>query len=658
MNTTGQSQRDIVLSAMQRRPGDFWPRGSGHVLLGLPGSPREQKAYHEPGGGFSPSPGSFGVSVWVRDAGGALIATGDSIAMGDVSQAFAWDDAGLPPAIVTRTPFYECRWSVDMDETWHFSLTPASAAASVAIAIRSAGPAGGPVTSLWRDGDSLVVNHRWVVTVCPAGASARLADEERPGWQNGGPSADRIDSPDGWAAACIESDGRRPLSLIIRDTAPRFSGGLRYDGVRSALRMELPDPEFAASLDAQAAHLLMGYVGGQTCPGEPVNYPLAWERDGAYSVMAMARCGQVETAKQLAVYFAENDFFGGFGAEGDAPGSAINLLAGVAAIARDDEFTRRIRPHAERKAGYIYEMLSAAREIDKTWVGPICPHLAAETDIPTICRQARDGLVAGAMDRHYPVLYTTAMSYRGLRQAARLAAQLGETEVARKHDAAAERMRGAWLAHFGDADLANERTYMSSLWPTWIVPPDFTPFTAGLTARWEGEHGRGSYPRRPLWTYFTHAEAHQWLFLGRPDIVWETVRYFRANQCSAGLYSWWEGEGEENTFGLWPRIRGWVKPPHVTPHYWTASEALLLQLDMLAYVDESYDEPVLVVGAGVPQEWVGTPMSVSGLRTAAGTVDWRHDGKKLDVTVHAAGTTAVRAGASFGAGTQITVRYV
>jgi hypothetical protein len=198
---------------------------------------------------------------------------------------------------------------------------------------------------------------------------------------------------------------------------------------------------------------------------------------------------------------------------------------------------------------------------------------------------------------------------------------------------------------------------MSSLWPTWIVPPQFAPFRAGLQQRWDGEHGQGSYPQRPLWTYFTHAEAHQWLFLQRPDIVWKTLRYFRANQCSPGLYSWWEGEGEENTFGLWPQVRGWVKPPHVTPHYWTASESLLLHLDMLAHVDESGDTDTLVVGAGVPPEWIGKPMSVTGLPTSAGVVDWCCEGNEAVVTVHGDVRPPVRPGPSLAGHIRLQVRY-
>ena len=64
--------RQEVLAEMETRPGDPWPRGIGHVLLAVPGSIEKQKAYHEPGGSFSPEVGSFGVSIWITDPKGAI----------------------------------------------------------------------------------------------------------------------------------------------------------------------------------------------------------------------------------------------------------------------------------------------------------------------------------------------------------------------------------------------------------------------------------------------------------------------------------------------------------------------------------------------------------------------------------------------------------
>ena len=127
-----------------------------------------------------------------------------------------------------------------------------------------------------------------------------------------------------------------------------------------------------------------------------------------------------------------------------------------------------------------------------------------------------------------------------------------------------------------------------------------------LQTRWEQQRNpqSGEFRTPPLWTYFTLAEAHQWLFLNRPEQVWTTLQWFWQHQASRGLYTWWEGSGEENTSGRWEDVRGWVKPPYVTPHYWTAAEMLLLQLDMLAYTDLATPEPTVVIGAGIPTQWL------------------------------------------------------
>jgi hypothetical protein len=646
------AQRQIVLDAMQRRPGDPWPRWEGHAVLGEPGSPRLQKAYHEPGGGFSPSPGSFGVSVLLST--GQKPRTGDELPLVEIKQEYHWQDPGGVPGIRTTTPQYDCTWRQQGLDSWQGELRRKGGAAQ--LLIRSVGPAGGPIQRLDWTGNELLVNRRWVLRFDPAPARVLLGTEEEPGWLSGGNTATSVEDKDGWCYARLEMSGPE-ARVTIRDTAAFFASPLSYSTVKSSLQLDLPGDDFAASLQAQAANLLMGFVGRHTCPGEPTNYPLAWERDGAYSVVAMARCGQVETAKQLAAYFAENDFFGGFGAEGDAPGSAINAVATVALISGDREFQEWCWPHVKRKVTLIEQMATAKEPIRKTWIGPIVPQHAHREELPQICNAARDDLVIGSMDLHYPALYTTALSYRGLRMAQRLGQSLGREGEIASAQPLAERLQRGWHACLGRKEYVNERTYMSGLWPTWITGGDYQLYRQGLEQRWQTEHGGGTYPKRPLWTYFTVAEAHQWLLLDEPQQVWQTLRYFWQNQCSPGLYTYWEGDREENAFDLWRNIRGWVAPKSVNPHYWTAAEMLLLQVDMLAYVNEAGPQPELVIGGGVPAEWAKQRLSVTGLPTLVGIVDWSYDGQgNLDVRLHGHKSCAARVGTGFGPGAKINLR--
>jgi hypothetical protein len=148
------------------------------------------------------------------------------------------------------------------------------------------------------------------------------------------------------------------------------------------------------------------------------------------------------------------------------------------------------------------------------------------------------------------------------------------------------------------------------------------------------------------------------LFLDRPELTWETLNYFWNNQCSPGLYSYWEGNGEENTFKQWENYRGWLKPKYVTPHYWTASEMVLLQLDMLAYFDESGNEPILVIGGGIPQNWIGQKMNVENYKTKFGTVSWYYDNNSLKVVLQGAKIKyKVRPGVSFNKNLITRIEY-
>lgn len=105
------NQRQITLLEKARRPDDPWPRGDGHALIGEPGSPLSQKAYHEPGGSFTPSPGSFGISIWVMDAQARLVATSDSIPIHDIQQRYVYLRDSKIAAIENVTPYYTATWS-------------------------------------------------------------------------------------------------------------------------------------------------------------------------------------------------------------------------------------------------------------------------------------------------------------------------------------------------------------------------------------------------------------------------------------------------------------------------------------------------------------------------------------------------------------------
>jgi len=651
------TEREIVRRAIQERSSDPWPRGSGHIVLAIPGSEQASKAYHEQGGSFSPAVGSFGVSIWVSERFGALRASSDSIPLDEVRQRFVWPDPKGIPALATKTPYYQAQWSCSGPGRWALGLkTPEKSDLTPKVVIRSVGPAGGPIRSLDWNGERLLVNGWWSVSIEPKPAACHLTHEGDDGWMTARPKRTRWSGEDGWGCARFDLAEGHAYKVAVRDSRPSTEGLLRFPGTCARFKMELPDERFVECLNAQVAHLMMGLMDRRTPPGDPTNYPLAWQRDGAYVVVALARAGQLGVAKELATYFAENDFFGGFGSEADAPGLGIWAVTETAVRLRQPEFDRWLWPHIRRKAEFILRMLATDKPIRRRYAGPIVPMHRKRSDNTLVCDPARSGLVIGKMDHHRPLLYVNAVSYLGLVKAAALAEQLAETADAERWRSRAEGLKGAWLAAFKPPEWNNERTYICGLWPSWVVGSEKEAYQDRLRSLWGPDDAPRGVQGIPLWTYFTVAQTHQWLMLGGLNHVWKNLTWFWGNQASPGLYTWWEGSGEENTFHLWEHVRGWVKPPNVTPHYWTAAEMLLLQIDMLTYLDEAATKPTLVIGGGIPKGWLDKPMSVRGQPVQLGKVDWTWKNGMMYVVVRGA-QCDVRLGPAFDTQTAIRVKF-
>jgi hypothetical protein len=650
-NKPPPTQRELVLAAIEARPHEPWPRGEGHVLLAEPGTREWDKGYHEPGGSFSPSPGTFGIAIWVSDAQGKLLATSDSIPIGKIRQRFE-DVPYRTPALVTETPYYRARWHCEWAGEYTLELEP-TADVRLSLVVRSVGPAGGPVRHVAWAQHTLTVSHRWALVFHGEVHAAKLGEEGTSDWLNAaqGTADATASSQTGWAFARIGVDGK--VALTVRDLRPAVRGNLELVHEPKKL-VQLPDARFVDSLYAQEQHLLMSLVGDQARPGEPINYPLPWLRDGAYTAVALIRSGQTQIGARMAQYFAAHDFFGGFGSEGDALGLGLWVIDEAAQRVNSSEFDRELWPHVYRKAEFIKTLMEATEPIRvRPAQGPIVPNLRDDPwmskDIDLVADKAKDGLIVGRMDGHRPLLFINAVSYMGLQRAARFAERMGEKGTAQRWRDRAAKLRAAWRRGFDSEERNNDRTAISTLWPSFIgldVRPEFAKL---LDERWQAQRDpSGAYKTVREWTYFDAAEMHQWVLLGQPDKTWTTLDYYFANQQSSpGLYTWSEGTGEENTFGLWNQVRGWLTPKHVTPHYWTASEMLLLQLEMLAYVEEAESGPTYVIGAGVPKSWLDEPLHVANIGTSRGEVEWTWAEGKLSAKIRGE-EAPVRAGTAFG----------
>ncbi len=546
------NQRELLREAERRFPERGWPRGAGHVVYAWPGTKEEQKGYAEPGGSFSPVVRSFGVSI----------EDGDRIPLAQVKQRFAWVTGEAMPVLVTETPKFESHLLCDRPGHWT-DLVFRKEGGPVNIAIRSVGPAGGPITSLQNIHGRLLINGRWIVRFDPPPRAVRVFEE--------GPS------DEGWWRADVTLAPK--ATLEINDPEMGAVETLPFSVVRA--RVKVHDPQMQDALDAEVAHLMMSLVGKQTRAADPLMYPFAWLTDGAYVVVALARAGQVDTAKQLALFFAQHDFFGGLGSEADGPGLALWAIGETADVAHSHGFDAQVWDSLERKAKLIVAMRHATGPMKQSHYGSVVPSAAGKPGLDLICEAAHDGLIAGKGS----LLYVNAVSFLGLNEAARMAKRQGRSDLATSWLREARAIREAWSRTLSTAmrtrETEDDRTFTSALWPSHVGDGDFEVLRPLFEAQWKKRRTTdGGFREWPIRTYFDVAEAHNWLRLGNRERAAETLHWLFENQSSPGLYTWWESGSEDDSFHRWDDVRGWAHAKNVTPHYWTAAEMVLLQLEL------------------------------------------------------------------------------
>lgn len=195
-----------VEAQMKLRPSDPWLRNEGQVILAATGSSVESKAFHEPGGSFSPQLGSFGVSIWVVDSQGNLKATSDSIPLSEVQQRLLNTANSKIPGIATKTPYYQSSWNASRPGSWKLNLerTPQTDTKSVVV-LRSVGPAGGTIDSLDWNGQRLLLNNRWIVKNLPDQVKVYLGSERSPHWTRQKSTDTQWQEERGWGYAQFQS---------------------------------------------------------------------------------------------------------------------------------------------------------------------------------------------------------------------------------------------------------------------------------------------------------------------------------------------------------------------------------------------------------------------------------------------------------------------
>ena len=601
--------REIVQLAMKDRPTDPWPTGKRHVLLGIPGSPEKEKGYLEPGGSFSPGVDSFGMSFWLLNAKGEVVASSDTIEQNQTNATYSWQGLGSKyPGIKVSYPFkYDVIWTPIGLGKWQLDFkSTAESAAKFLFVVRSVGPAGGEVKSLKWDGSVLQVNNRWKINFDQVvkDSNIRIGHEEKNtlDWKKTILTEKDREFKDGWGFATVDISSTPNWKIEITDGAASSVPAFAYEKLKANLDIDIGSAEFNESVNAQVAHLMMGLTRKEAWAGDPFSFNKKRSREAAYTIVALARAGQIEVAKVLLTDFLDKYTWGS--SDTDTPGLFLWAAEEIA-------------------AKLIY------REPDNSYAFRLWPQILQKAD-----ELMRSNIIHSAPQQQ-AIFYVQALNYRGLLSAADYAERFKKIDEANRWRKRAEEWKQAWSADF-KAQISHEAPYLGGLWPSGIAAATRDTFVQGLESRWALWRS-ASTSNAPTQNSFELAAAHQWLMLDNADRTRNILSWYWDNQAMRGLY-FWRNTNETNLGTNWDTVRGWVAPPNNTamPHYWTAAEMLLLQLDMLGYIDDSGRDPVLVIGAGIRPDLVDKWLNVNGMLTNFGEISWEWNPKDKRVTIFVA----------------------
>ena len=658
-----------VMAEMRAKHTEWiWNRSDTHVILGVPESHEGFKTIVEPGNSFSPGVGTYGVSTWVA-AGGQLYAP-EQMSL----DALRWSYLeGHIPVLVSQ-------WQAGAVEVTSRLFTDGDAGMSdikdylavelhnptdqtveltFYLVVRSFGAAGGPVRRLgWENGRVVVNGGPVIYPYTPPSAFGALSYAEsgrdisvslRAGEM---PNATSVSDDSTWAsgalayAVTLPPGATQQYDFVCHVHAnngklkwlqlPGLSTSL--DAVQAAcvarwkadlpIELNVPDTRFRDALLIQRAHMAMFTVDAEPRIA-PVSYPLWWLRDGAYVVNAQDKGGYHQLTERAVKRVADRDAFGGFGAEGDGPSEGIWILSEHYLMTRSLDFLREVWPHIERKADLLITMLHTDVPI-KRHSDMRTPQNALAPDSDLMCLPTDDGLIMGRMDGHFPIVWINSYAYLGLTRAALCAEALGldGSRFARE----AETLRATLVRRAPELFGKNDRDPNSAFWPTGWATRDNEDVRRGFEDFWQNVRcPNGVYTPEPMWTYFEAGQAHNYMLLGQRERAVQTMEHFLSNHIAPGLYTYSEGNSDENSSLQWQRTRGWDQIRYVTPHGWTAAELFLFLRDALLREDGNR----LVLGSGVPEAWMQEAFSVRGLPTHFGAVSYSYDpaSKSIQVSV-------------------------
>jgi hypothetical protein len=395
-------------------------------------------------------------------------------------------------------------------------------------------------------------------------------------------------------------------------------------------------PPFAeplvATLKSNLAYVLINRDGPWIQPGSRA-YERSWIRDGALTSSALLRLGHPAEVRDFLVAFAQKQLADGRipccvdarGAdpvpEHDSHGELLFLAAEYFRFTGDRATLGALWPRIERTVAAI-DTLRRQRQ-------------TPEYETPE--RRAFHGLLPesisheGYSDKPVHSYWDDAFARKGLADAVELAVSLGHTDEARSFAAIESEFEADFLASIA---LTIERHHLVYI-PASVEKYDFDPTstTAALSpcglqeklpqvalARTFDRYVRESRERRDggresdAYTPYELRTVGALVRLGRKAEAHEMLAFFMKDRRPAAWNQWAEVVGRDPRA---PRFIGDM------PHTWVGTDFIRSFLDFFALEREGERGASLLLGAGLPEEWLREPggAGVEGLQTIYGPLD-------------------------------------
>jgi len=420
--------------------------------------------------------------------------------------------------------------------------------------------------------------------------------------------------------------------------------------------IELPDAAAGAvqTWRTAAAHILLCRAGPALQPG-PRRYARSWIRDGAVMAAALLRAGCPGEARDYLRWYAGFQREDGSvpcavdasGAdplpEYDSQGQLVYGIAEHFRLTGDRGLLAELWPAARRSVAFI-ESLRARRLVPelrhgerRAWYGLLPESVSHE------------GYLAQPVHSYWDDFW----ALRGLKDAAALAAVLGEGEEARRLAALRDDFRATLLASLAATMAERGIDYLpgSVEW----ADMDPTATAAALAPIGELHH---LPPAAVARTFERYLERFRQLRRGEADWVQYSPYEIRIvgalvrlgwRESAHELLAFFLGDRRPLAWNQWPEIawRDPRSPAHLgdLPHTWIAAEYMLAFQSLLAF--EREEDDALVLAAGLPLAWLppDSEVRVEGLPTHYGRLAYelRREGPRT-LRLAVAGELAVPRG--------------